>query len=345
MADVALTIIGLGRVGASFGLAMQRYMQTPSTKHRFTLTGYDDDGRVSKEAAKRSIVDRAERDLEKAAAAADIVFIDASMAALERYLQRIGPVVKAGCVIFETAPLKQPPIEWAARYLPESAYLVGLAPVLNPQALFAIDVGLDAASADLFDQGNLHIAASPHCPGEALQLASDLVQLIGLEPHYLDPAEHDGFAAAVRGLPVLAGLALFNTAVGAPSWTDMRRMTDAPFARSTAVLDDDPADLLDLVALDRQNVLHYLGAYMQQLEAMRQALAQADDPALSAVFADASKAYFRWLGQREAGRWRQPGETAPEIPRTGILESLGGFLVRRRKTDDDEADEDAPGKR
>jgi prephenate dehydrogenase len=335
MADIALTIIGLGQVGASFGLALKRYQQSSGATHRFTITGHDRETNACKEAQKRGAIDTCERNLTEACENADIVLIHAPPADLRDYLETIGPVLKPGCVVVETSPLKQPAIEWAKHYLPESTYLVGLAPVLNPDALHNKAADLEHANADLFDRGNLCIAASADCPSEAVELASDLVGLIGLEPHYLDPAEHDGLVAAVEGLPILLGLALFNTAAGAPSWTDLRRLTNPPFALSTAPLEKDPAVLLDFLTLDRENVLHYLNQAMGQLQALQNLLNQQDDDALGVVLAEASRQHAKWWGQRRSAKWPEQDRLAsmPDV-RRGLLESFGGFLVRRRRDND-----------
>ena len=336
MADVSLTLVGLRRVGLSLGLALRRYQESPRAAHRFTITGTDQDASVGKEAQKRGMIDAYERNLSAACAEADIVFIDAPLMALREHLKALGPVVKSGCVILETSILKQPPIEWASSYLPESAYLVGLAPVLNPDILHDTSLDeLESARADLFTNGNLYIAPSATCAAEAVQLASDLVGLLGLEPHFLEPAEHDGFAAAVELLPALLSLALVGTASSAPSWKDMRRLTNPTFALSTMALTKNPEDLVESLRLDRESVLHYLDSALEQLHALRRLLAEEDPAALREALANISTEYVKWLSQRESGRWRdRPSVETPPI-RANLLQGLfGSFLVRGKKDDE-----------
>lgn len=337
MAEVSLTVLGLRRVGVSLGLALKRYQTSPHAAHKFTITGADRDQDAGKEAQKLGAIDRYVRNVNDACAAADIVFIDASLADTQAYLEAIGSVLKAGCVVLETAPLKQPPIQWAARYLPESAYLVGLAPVFNPDALYtaAAVTDLTTASADLFHNGNLYIAAAPTCPAEAIQLASDLVKLLGPEPHYMEPAEHDGFVAVVELLPALLGLTEFAVAASAPSWLDSRRLTNPAFALSTAPLLHNPADLADFLTLDRENVLHHLDRAIDQLAALRGLLAQADLKALNATLAEITTQYASWLSQRESGNWKDKAQIEVPPMRSGLMQSLFGGLVGRGRKDEE----------
>lgn len=337
MSDVSLTLLGLRRIGVSMGLALRRYEKSGRASHHFVITGYDKEASAGKEAQRLGAIDAYERRLDAACANADLIIVDATLSQLREYLEAIGPALKAGCVIVEMTRLKQPPIQWAERYLPESAYLVGLAPVLNPSALFTVaaDNDLSAASADLFDHGNLFIAASPTCPAEAVQLASDLVRLLGLEPHYLEPAEHDGLVAAIGLLPALMGVAELNVAVSAPSWKDMRRLTNPAFALVTTALLGDPTDLVDALTLDRSNVTHYLDRALQQLQALRATLAQGDDATLRSALAEASTQYLKWLSQRESDNWQdRPSMQVPTV-RSGILHSLLGGLAPGSRKDED----------
>lgn len=336
MADVSLTIIGLRRVGVSVGLALKRYLDSPRATHRFVITGSDREQDAGKEAEKLGAIDRYIRNLGDAVAGADIVFIDATLTDLRAYLQAIGPLLKAGCVVLEAAPLKQPPIEWAARYLPESAYLVGLAPVINPDLLYTVAADEPgAASAELFDNGNLYIAPAPSCPSEAVQLASDWVQLLGLEPHYLEPAEHDGFVAAVELLPMALGLTQFNVVTSAPSWADLRRLTNPPFALSTVSVLQNPADLADLVEMNRENLLHYVDQAVEQLAALRATLSGDDTTVLKAALGEASSRYVQWLSQRETGDWQDRARVETPTLRSSFLQGLFGNLFTRGKKDED----------
>ncbi|MBN1285975.1 MAG: prephenate dehydrogenase/arogenate dehydrogenase family protein, partial [Anaerolineae bacterium] len=139
MADINLTIIGLQRVGPAFGLAIKRYQSAPGATHKFTITGYDYEGKLCKEIKKAGALDDCARSVTAAAEGADIIFLDEPLSDIKETLEKIGPVLKSGCVVLEAGPLKQPPIEWAKRCLPESAYLVGLALAINPEHLYYLD--------------------------------------------------------------------------------------------------------------------------------------------------------------------------------------------------------------
>jgi prephenate dehydrogenase len=334
MADVNLTIVGLGRVGTSFGLALKRYQETSGAKHHFTITGYDENRGTCDEAKKLGAVDDCARRLSAACEGADIIFIDAPLSALETYLEKIGPMLKAGCVVLETAALKQPPIEWAKRYLPESAYLIGLSFVLNMDFVYQVDNTPAQADPDLFKVDHLYIAAAADCPEEAVQLAADLSSLLDLKPHFLDPAEHDGLVAAVEGIPMLLSLAMVGTATEASSWLDMRRLTNPPFALTTAVLEQRPEAIFAFLQHNRANVLHYLDQTIDQLSALRDAMRAEDDDALTKRLDEVAKAYLEWWAQRRFGKWDEKLDF--DMKTIGSTINPFGGLFGRRKKDDEE---------
>ncbi len=341
MADINLTIIGTRRLGASLALALKRYQETKGATHHFNITGYDADHKICKEAQKHGALDKAARRLAPACEHADIVFIDAPLPDLKRYLKKIGPVLKAGCVVLEAARLKQAPIEWAARYLPESAYLVGLTLILNPERLYAVENDPASADADLFTRGGWCIVVSADAPSGAVQLATDLGKLLGLEPHFIDPAEHDGLVAATEGLPILMSLALFKSVYRdtseASTWLEMRRLTNPAFARATAALIDTPEALHDFLTRNRTSVLHYLDGTIDELIELRRLLRQSDDATLGEVLTQTAKHYREWDYQRFLASWKQ--ETKLEVPSLSraMFGGLSGMFGRGKDDEDDDA--------
>lgn len=337
MADINLTIVGLERVGASLGLALKRYQEKPNATHNFTITGYDRDGKLCREAKKRDALDNCARNLGAAVEDADIVFLDEPFSEIRSTLEKIGPVLKGGCVVLEAGPLKQPPIEWSQHYLPESAYLVGLGLALNPEHLYFLETDPANVSADLFNRGKWVVAAGVECPAEAVQLASDLGKLIGLEPHYMDPMEHDGLVAAVEGLPILMALAMFNTAHQAPSWKEMRMLANPAFARAAAVLERSPGALYEFLVQDRDNILHYLDRAIEHMQLMRYNLAHPEEhAALVEMISQAAKSYRLWEHRRYIDKWDEEEKIETPSMARALFGGLAGVFGRKKDDEDDE---------
>src|SRR5207248_7330537 len=110
-------------------------------------------------------------------------------------------------------------LEWAERILPSTVHFVGGHPMAGKEV-----AGIDAAEASLFRGATWCILPGRGCAPEAVTRVETIVRAVGAVPYYLDPAEHDSYAAAVSHVPFVAAAALVANAAGAPSWRDLQRL-------------------------------------------------------------------------------------------------------------------------
>jgi prephenate dehydrogenase len=345
MAKVNVTIIGLQRLGASFGLALRRAMQAPGMNHEFVITGSDQDTSVMKAAVKLGAIDRDVRDPEAAVEMADLVVVTAPYGIVGDLLRAIGPVLKPGAVVMDTSPLKLPSIQWAKAHFRRNkdgdyeAYLVGVTPILNPQYVDDPRLDTSTASTDLFDRGQLVLSPAPDCPQEAVRLIAEVAALLNLNVHFDDPAEHDGLAASMEGLPLLLQLALFRTLYTSKAWGDLQRLGNPDFSLTTYRLAQAKAeDLGATVTGNRENTLRALDLFMNTLAEIRDLLTTGDDMTVAEAFDEAMQRYARWQTARQKNDWGDLPES-PSIPSGSLMGSLGGMFVpfggRKKSKDDD----------
>jgi prephenate dehydrogenase len=185
MMPIQITIIGLGQIGASIGLALA------DKKDLVLRMGHDKEPGMAKKAEKLGAVDKTNYNLPASVREADIVVLALPFDAIRETLEFIGPDLKDGSVVMDTGVVKGPVFEWAKKYIPEGRYYVGLVPALNPACVHEMKAGIDAARADLFQKSVFGIAAPGGTPGEAVKLAADLVRLLGAEPMFMEQVEVD----------------------------------------------------------------------------------------------------------------------------------------------------------
>jgi len=330
MATVSAAILGLGRTGASIALALKRYNERKDAAHTFAVT-YADVRAGIREDAKTVGLDKAERDVFGAAANQDIVVIALPYADVASAYKTLGREIRAGAVVLDTSPLKQPSLEWAKQHLHKEAHLVGVTPILNPKYLFD---GLDDtlhAQADLFDNGNMLLMPSVTCIKEAVELATDVATLLGAKPHFVDPAEHDSLVAATEGLPGILGLAVFYTLMKSGGWSDAQRLTNPTFGRLTHQLyDTHPDDLRDAWLGNRDNLVRQLDDLVGTLQTFRGILAQDDKVALESALIESSDAYSAWVNRRFNAKWDEREKVAtPSVGNMLMTGIMGSFLARR----------------
>ncbi len=305
-----LSIIGLGQIGSSIGLALQ------ARKDLLVRVGHDKNLDVARRAEKVGAVDRVDFNLPSSVRQADLVILALPLDQLRETLEIIAPDLPEGCVVMDTSPLKQVVISWAQELLPPGRHYVGLTPVINAAYLDENLHGIEAAHADLFQNGLLGIVAPPQADPAALKMAADLAQLLGAAPLFADPLELDGLMAATHLLPHLISAALLNATLDQPGWREGRKLASQPYAAGTAPMGrlEDIKELVAMAMLDTQNALRVVDNALHALSTLRQAIAQGDAQTLRARLDQAHAGRQTWWGGRRSGEFLREGRPAVDIP-------------------------------
>jgi prephenate dehydrogenase len=328
---VKITIVGLGLIGASAGLALG------SHKDQLTRVGHDKDYSLAKQAQKLGAVDSIQFNLPASVEGAGIVLIATPPSGIREALEAIGPDLKDGTVVMDTAPVKVPVLAWAKEFIPAGCFYVGLNPALNPAGLLDIEIGVQAARADLFEHGLMGIIAPPGTPSQAVKLASDLSSLLGAAPLFLDPLENDSLMASVHLLPQLMAAALLDATAGRPGWPEARKLAGRAYAGVTGALlsQGQIANLSEAAMSNRANTVRLLDAAIESLEGLREALAGGDEARLAKLLDRQVDARLAWWSEREKGDWGE--QPAQETPSTGqnLRQMIIGNWGRRGKDKED----------
>lgn len=332
---IEIGILGMGRIGASLGLALKRYNTGKNVPQQFRVTVYDtSESRLS--AAKslgafdvqtRSIHD-AIRD--KALIVLAIPYADASAAYRE-----IGSAARPGQVIMDLSPLKSPSLEWAKKYLPAEVFMIGAAPILNPSYLFDSLDETENARADLFDKGGMLIMPTVNSIPDAVELVTDLCGLIHAPTRFADPLEYDTWAAATEGMPMAVGLAAMYALLRSESWIEAQKAANHHFGRLIHhLIDTHPDDMRDTLIHNRESLVRQLDGLISALGGLRDGLAQNNKSMIEAIITETSDAANEWSSKRRDGKWEK-AEAPPHIDAGSITGNLllGGALTRRIRGD------------
>ena len=243
---VQITIIGLGQIGTSAGLALA------GKKDLVFRMGHDKENGIAKKAEKLGALDKSHYNLPASVKDADIVLLAIPFGAIRETLEFIGQDLKESAVVMDTAPVKGPIFEWAKQYIPDGRYYVGLVPAINPAFVHEMKAGIDAAHADLFQKGVMGIVAPPGMPGEAVKLAADFSNLLGAEPMFAEQGEIDSLMASLHLLPQIVSAALLGMTVDQPGWLEGRKLAGKAYAAATGALffQDTSIGLRDAVLAD-----------------------------------------------------------------------------------------------
>lgn len=321
-----ITIVGLGCVGTSIGLALRE--QEPDLE----IIGHDVESSHARQAHRKGAVNRSDWNLPSACEGADLVILALHLPAVRETLRVIGPHLKDGCVLTDTATVKTPVLEWAREFLPDHVRFISGTPIPGPTASERQFLqGPDAASLDLFVEGLYCITPAPDTDPDAVTTLVGLAKTLEAHPLFLDPTEFDGLQAGVGDLPALVATALLRATVDSPGWKDMRKVAGYEFAALTEPAVHDAAALQERAAANRDNLLRRLDMLVEELRQVRQWLAEGDHETLLKACVEAAKAREQWLKERAAAKWEEAPPSA-EIPTTQeqIGRFLFGGLTRRR---------------
>ncbi len=327
---IQITIIGLGRVGASVGLALAKI------KDQATRIGNDREPSLARKAEKAGAVDKTMINLPSAVKDADVVILAVPVNEVRETIEIIAPDLKPGSVLIDLSAVKSAAMQWAQELLPnEDRYFVSLTPSFNPRYL--LETGEDALAphADLFQNSLMLINTLPGIDESAISLATNLTQILGSTPLFTDTAEADGLIAYSQLLPALVAAALVNASIDQPGWREARKLAGMDFAVATApVAQADEAKSAGQAALfNAQNTTRMLDQMIVELRQMRDAIAKQDAQVLQERLEHANQGRGQWLQERFANDWEPKGQ-GPRMPSSG--EAIGRLFGLRPKKDKDQ---------
>jgi prephenate dehydrogenase len=327
--SVQITMIGLGQIGSSIGLALKAH------NVNVRLVGHDKDSQAAKESQKLGAVDDVKYNLPASVREAKIVILALPMAAIRETLKVIAPDLQEGTLVLDTAPAKATVAAWAKELLPQGRHYIGLLPAINPEYLHGTEFGVKAARADLFEKGLIVVNAPMGTPGNVFNLAMEFVTLLGAMPLLMDTAEADGIFSAMHTLPQLAAAALLDATLNKPGWQEARKLAGRPYAAVTAGLayHDDVSSLRENALENRENIVRLLNAYISSLINLRDEIEANDREAIDDRLQDALKGRIRWLDERVAAEWLNAEGQQIDAPSFGerVNQMLFGNLMTDRQ--------------
>ena len=124
-----ITIIGLGLIGGSIGLALKR-----AGLEGTELIGYGRNLQRASKAIELRAVDRVGSDLISAVDKSDVVILAVPALAVEGILEQIGSHLPSGCIVTDTVSTKARVMEWAEEHLPPGVEFIGGHPMAGKES-------------------------------------------------------------------------------------------------------------------------------------------------------------------------------------------------------------------
>ncbi len=281
-----VTIVGLGMIGCSLGLALRQLKAPPR------IIGHDNQYDAATKAQKLKAVDRVERNPLDAVAGADLVVLATPVGTISSVLETIAEAIPAGCVVTDTGSTKSEILSRAGQILPAAVPFVGGHPMTGPST-----AGVAGPDASIFHGAVYCVTPSVSAPPSAVSAVVSMIQAIGAEPYFVDPAEHDGLVAGISHLPYLLSATLMRVLASQASWREMSVLAAGGFDTMTRLAGQNPKMYSDILSSNAKNVACQLDLLMEELTVMRGRLLRAE-PELLKELESAQQQRVGWEEQR-----------------------------------------------
>jgi prephenate dehydrogenase len=281
-----ISIIGVGLLGGSIGLAVKRRkLVSPGGVAGFVR-------RVAslKDCEKVGAVDFATPDLLAAVWDADLVILCTPLAQMCSRVREILPALKRDAIVTDVGSVKASVVrELESLVAKAGAHFVGSHPMAGAEK-----TGVDAASADLFVNAICVVTPTRKSNPAAVRMVERFWKSLGARTLRLAPERHDLFVSRSSHLPhvVAAGLAGYILDPAQPK--QQAALCANGFRDTTRIASGSPEMWRDIALANRKNLRRALEGFVSDLKKFQRALARADAKAIMRFFETAKTRRDDW---------------------------------------------------
>lgn len=282
-----ITLVGVGLLGGSLGLAIKRRRLAE------TVTGFVRRAASVGECERSGAVDKATRDLQLAVDGAELVVLCTPLAQMRLLAQQMLPSLKPGVIVTDVGSVKSSVVrELETLVSRRGAHFVGGHPMAGAEK-----TGVGAASAGLFVNAVCVLTPTARTDKSATRKVEQLWKQVGARTLRLAPEEHDKLVSRSSHLPHVMAAELANYVLSPKHAKEQGRLCANGFRDTTRIASGSPEMWRDIALANRKNLLRALDAFVKDLETFRFALAKGNDEAVAKFFEKAKRRRDEWASE------------------------------------------------
>ena len=260
-----VTIIGLGLLGGSLGLAINRAY--PNVKR----IGYSHRPATRRKALQLGVVDRVCDHLGQAVRQGQLIILATPIGAFENLMEQMAPALTPATLVTDVGSTKVLPTQWAKKLLPKHVEYLGSHPIAGSEQR-----GVEFARADLFDNAGCIITPTAANSKQTRSFLLRFWNKLQMKTSSMTPAQHDRLMARISHLPHLLAAALVNC-----SDTDQLLFAAKLFLDTTRIASGPPDIWRDILMCNAKNTESAINRFIKELTRIRGALKKQDDTAIT----------------------------------------------------------------
>lgn len=280
-----ITLVGVGLLGGSIGLAVQR--RGLATR----VTGLVRRASAVEECLNLRIATDATRNVATAVRDADWIVLCSPIGQMKSLVGELLPYAKPGVIITDVGSVKASVVDEVEPLAAAAGIqFVGSHPMAGSER-----TGMAAARADLFDGMVCVVTPTPRTPPEAVRRVAEFWGALGSRVIQLSPDRHDDLVGRSSHLPHVAAAGLANYVLSPVHPTEQGRLCAGGFRDTTRIASGSPEMWRDIAMANRRHLSRVLGVFLEDLTEFQRALDEGNAGLVEEFFANAKRRRDAWL--------------------------------------------------
>lgn len=280
-----LCVIGVGLIGGSLARALR------DAGFCRQVVGAGRNPQHLQTAVDLGVIDRYETDLGMAVAGADMVLVAVPLGAMATVFSAIKGHLAEGAVVTDAGSAKGGVIEAVTQAFN------GLPPSFVPGHPIAgtEQSGVEASFAGLYKHRRVILTPLPETDSHAIDRVRDMWEAAGAHVVIMDPVHHDAVLAATSHLPHVLAYTLVETLARLGDDGEVFDYAAGGFRDFTRIASSDPVMWRDICLANGDAILLMIGRFVDDLQALSEAISHHDGQQLLEVFSAAKAARDRFI--------------------------------------------------
>jgi prephenate dehydrogenase len=279
-----ITIIGVGLLGGSIGLAARKFRVAGK------IAGFVRRKRTIVECEKFGATDFATTDLLAAVSNSDLIILCTPLAQMLPLAKQFLPALKRGAIVTDVGSVKAGIVrELESLVAKTGARFVGSHPMAGAEK-----TGVAAARADLFTNAVCVLTPTKKSNATAVRKLEQFWKLLGARVLKLDAAQHDLLVSRSSHLPHVVAATLSNLVLNPASPKQQAALCANGFRDTTRIASGSPEMWRDIALANRKNLSRSLDAFISELHKFQRDLKKSDTKSILEFFTTAKSRRDNW---------------------------------------------------
>jgi prephenate dehydrogenase len=282
-----ITIIGVGLLGGSLGLAIKKRRLAGE------VTGFVRRAASIADCKKAKAVDSCTCNLREAVAEADLIVLCTPLAQMLPRVREMIPLLKRGAIVTDVGSVKASVVkELESLVAKAGAHFIGSHPMAGAEK-----TGVAAARADLFNNAVCVITPTRRSHPAALRTVERFWKAVGTRAMRLTPELHDELVSRSSHLPHVAAATLANLVLDPALPKSQPLLCANGFRDTTRIASGSPEMWRDIAISNRKNLGKALDTFIRDLKKIQAILKKGDAKAVEKFFQQGKQRRDAWCAQ------------------------------------------------